>query len=302
MNHFGDNLINISNQKQTVLVVGLDPQISLLPTSLLDTRENEIKTQEIARAIIEFNKIIIDAVAPYVVAIKPQLAYYEIFGSVGIYALEESIKYARTKGLLIINDAKRGDIGPTAEAYANAYLTNTPTSGDAVTVNPFLGSDGILPFVKMTNQAKGLFILLKTSNPSANELQDLKMSTGSFLYEHLALLIKKMSIDTVGKSGFSSIGAVVGATYPHVAKQLRKTLPETIFLVPGYGAQGGNVQDLNCFFNSSGNGAVVSSSRDIIYSYINEFPQEWKNLSMERIQEVIEAKTIKARNELNSIR
>lgn len=297
MNHFGDKLISASEQKQSVLVVGLDPQIELLPRSLRGS-----SNADVANSIIEFNKIIIDAVAPYVAAIKPQLAYYELFGSAGIFALEETIKYAKVKGLLIINDAKRGDIGPTAEAYAKAFLSDSPMSGDAVTVNPFLGSDGIIPFVQQTSQAKGLFVLLKTSNPSANELQDLLLASGELVYEQVASLLKQLSKGTIGASGFSSVGAVVGATYPDIAKQLRQDLPETIFLVPGYGAQGGNVEDLNCVFNADGNGAVISSSRAIIYSYMAERPEDWESLSKEIIQEIIEAKAIQARDELNSIR
>ena len=297
MSHFGDKLIKASEQKQSVLVVGLDPQIELLPRSLRSSNNKDV-----ANSIIEFNKIIVDAVAPYVAAIKPQLAYYEIFGSAGIFALEETIKYAKAKGLLIINDAKRGDIGPTAEAYARAFLSDTPMSGDAVTVNPFLGSDGIIPFVQQTNQAKGLFVLLKTSNPSANELQDLRLASGELVYEQVASLLTRLSKGTIGASGFSSVGAVVGATYPDIAKQLRQDLTETIFLVPGYGAQGGNVQDLNCVFNADGNGAVISSSRAIIYSYVAERPEDWESLSKETIKEIIEAKAIQARDELNTIR
>lgn len=297
MSHFGDKLISVSEQKQSVLVVGLDPQIELLPRSLRGS-----SNKDVADSIIEFNKIIIDAVAPSVAAIKPQLAYYEVFGSAGIFALEETIKYAKAKGLLIINDAKRGDIGPTAEAYAKAFLSDSPMSGDAVTVNPFLGSDGIIPFVQQTSQAKGLFVLLKTSNPSSSELQDLRLESGELVYEQVASLLKQLSKGTVGTSGFSSVGAVVGATYPDIAKQLRQDLPETLFLVPGYGAQGGNVQDLKNVFNADGNGAVISSSRAIIYSYMAERPEDWESLSKGAVQEIIETKAIRARDELNSIR
>ncbi|MFJ7934030.1 orotidine-5'-phosphate decarboxylase [Sporosarcina sp. NPDC096371] len=297
MSHFGDKLISASEQKQTVLVVGLDPQIELMPRSVRGSSNKEVAT-----TIIDFNKIIIDAVAPYVAAIKPQLAYYEVFGSAGIFALEETIKYAKAKGLLIINDAKRGDIGPTAEAYARAFLSDSPMSGDAVTVNPFLGSDGIIPFVQKTDQAKGIFLLLKTSNPSSGELQDLRLDSGDFVYQEVATLIKQLSQGTIGTSGFSSVGAVVGATYPEIAKQLREDLPETLFLVPGYGAQGGNVQDLSCVFNADGNGAVISSTRAIIYSYMAERPEDWESLSKETMKEIIEAKAIRARDELNGIR
>ena len=297
MSHFGDKLISASEQKQSVLVVGLDPQIELLPRFLRGS-----SNKDVVNSIIEFNEIIIEAVAPYVAAIKPQLAYYEVFGSAGIFALEETIKYAKEKNLLIINDAKRGDIGPTAEAYAKAFLSDSPLSGDAVTVNPFLGSDGIIPFIQQTPQGKGLFVLLKTSNPSSNEMQDLRLASGELVYEQVASLLKQLSKGTIGASGFSSVGAVVGATYPDIAKQLRQNLPETIFLVPGYGAQGGNVQDLTTVFNADGNGAVISSSRAIIYSYMAERPENWESLSKEMIQEIIEAKAIQARDELNSIR
>ncbi|WP_175640421.1 orotidine-5'-phosphate decarboxylase [Metabacillus schmidteae] len=295
MEEFSDLVIKTSMEKESSIVVGLDPIISYFPKNLQGNGN-------ICKAIYDFNKLVIDVIHPFVVAIKPQLAYYEVYGSKGILALEKTIKYAKSKGLIIINDAKRGDIGSTAEAYSEAFLGESSLSSHAVTVNPFLGSDGIVPFLnKSIEYSKGLFILLKTSNPSSGELQDLTLYNGNKFYMYLASLLKGLST-SLGNYGFSNLGAVVGATYPEQSKNLREYLPNTLFLVPGYGEQGGKLTELEPFFNNDGNGSLISSSRSILYSYIKEEPEEWGDLKMSQLKEIIEATCIKFKEDINRIR
>jgi orotidine-5'-phosphate decarboxylase len=229
------------------------------------------KDYSIGNAIAKFNEEIIDAVCDLVPVVKPQIAFYEQFGIEGLNALKVSIEYAREKGLLVLMDAKRNDIGSTAAAYASAYLSKGGDfESDALTVTPYLGSDGIKPFVKLCQEnEKGLFILLKTSNPSSGEVQDLILEGGYPLYAQMASLIASWGEDTIGQQGFSNIGSVVGATYPGEAEWLRMRLPNQIFLVPGYGAQGGGAKDVLPCFNENKEGALVNSSRGILYAYKN---------------------------------
>ncbi|KAA0966229.1 orotidine-5'-phosphate decarboxylase [Sporosarcina sp. ANT_H38] len=302
MKNFADIVIEHSIRKNTALVVGLDPDITFFPDFLLN--QNTPTIEEICNAIVEFNKLVIDEVCNHVVAVKPQLAYYEIYGSLGIQALEQTLEYARFKNLLVINDAKRGDIGPTSKAYAKAFLTNGPISGDMVTVNPFLGSDGYNPFIEaaQVNQ-KGVFLLLKTSNPSSGEVQDLILQNGEILYMHLAKEINAAAVATKGDNNYSFIGAVVGATYPEDAKKVRELLPYSIFLVPGLGVQGGNAEDLAAFFDEKGLGAVISSSRGITYSYFyNEKDEKWRSISKEQMSKSIADSAIKAKKQINEVR
>ncbi|MWC27652.1 orotidine-5'-phosphate decarboxylase [Paenibacillus sp. MMS18-CY102] len=301
MLNFADVLIDESIKKRSALVVGLDPDLSYFPDFLL--QDVQLTSNEsVGEAIYAFNKIVIDAVADHVIAVKPQLAYYEVYGSHGIRALERTISYARTKSLIVINDAKRGDIDSTSAAYARAFLSDSSLSGDMVTVNPFLGSDGYLPFVDAAREHnKGIFLLLKTSNPSSHELQDLKLDTGEKLYFKLADDIKPLAEKTKGKHNYSFIGAVVGATYPEEAKLIRQKLPHSIFLVPGFGAQGGKAEDLGVFFDKNGNGALISSSRGIIYCYRNG-REDWKSVSEAEMRRQIEETTVKANEEINHVR
>lgn len=302
MKNFADILIEHSIRKNTALVVGLDPDITFFSDFLLS--ENTHTTEEICNAILEFNKLVIDEVCNHVVAVKPQLAYYEIYGSLGIKALEKTLEYAQSKNVLVINDAKRGDIGPTSKAYAKAFLTNRPLSGDMVTVNPFLGSDGYTPFIEIAQEYnKGIFLLLKTSNPSSGEIQDLIVQNGEMLYMHLAKEINTLTVATKGDNNYSFIGAVVGATYPSDAKKVRELLPHSIFLVPGLGVQGGNAEDLAVFFDEKGLGAVISSSRGITYSYcFNEKDEKWRSVSKEQMSKSIADSAIKAKNQINKVR
>lgn len=242
--------------KQSLLVVGLDPMPNYLPGFL--------EGEDMPEKIVQFNQLVIDAVYDQCVAVKPQSAYYEVYGSKGIDALEKTIAYAKSKGLLVILDAKRGDIGTTCEAYAKAYLTNGPLCVDALTIHPYLGRDGLLPFItEARKNEKGVFVLVKTSNPSSGDLQDLEVKTQNKVYEQVAKMVKELDNGT-------TVGVVVGGTYPEEAASIRQILPDAYFLVPGYGAQGAKGQDLVSFYDKNGVGALISASRSIIYPFFNE--------------------------------
>lgn len=273
-----DTLIEKIKEKGNPTVAGLDPKLAYLPEEMKKKAFDQYgETFEgAANAIFEFNKELIDALYDIVPAVKPQSAYYEMYGIEGIKCLKKTIDYAKEKGMYVILDAKRGDIGATSEAYATAYLGNTEIGektepafdADCMTVNPYLGSDGVLPFVKMCeSRNKGIFALVKTSNKSSGELQDLK-SGGRYIYEVVADLVKEWGSTTIGMYGYSNVGAVVGATYPEQAEVLRKLMPHTYFLVPGYGAQGGGAKDVVPCFNNDGMGAIVNASRSIMCAYM----------------------------------
>ncbi|WP_171056160.1 orotidine-5'-phosphate decarboxylase [Paenibacillus sinopodophylli] len=301
MRNFADVLIDEGVKKNSVLVVGLDPDIQYFPDIMLEHVDSS-SNESIAAAIYAFNRMVIDAVADHVIAIKPQLAYYEVYGSYGIKALEDTISYARSKELIVINDAKRGDIGSTSAAYARAFLGEGTLAGEMVTVNPFLGSDGYMPFIEAAEQYnKGLFILLKTSNPSSSEIQDLQLEDGNLLYFKLAEKLETLASETVGANHYSFIGAVVGATYPEEARKIRETLPHSIFLVPGFGMQGGKAEDLGVFFDEHGIGAVISSSRGIIYSYMNQ-KGDWRKTTKADISRYITEAATNAKEQINEVR
>jgi len=241
-------------------------------------------------------------VAPIVPAVKIQIAFYEMLGWQGIKAYQETVAHAREKGLIVIGDVKRGDIGSTCEAYAAGHLGRVTIAGqeidvwheDAITVNAYLGSDGIVPFRDRAKKfGKGFFVLLKTSNPSGIELQDL-LSDGEPVHLHLARLVRAWGEDLAGQSGYSAVGAVVGATYPETLARLRKLMPETPFLVPGYGAQGAKASDLAGAFDENGLGAVVNSSRALIFAYRDSADPHWVN----RVEEAALSMT----RELNAAR
>lgn len=257
--NFADTLMEAIDKKQNPSIVGLDPRIESVPDSV-----KQGKTP--AEAFLAFNKDIIDAVADIVPAVKPQNAFYEQYGVEGIKSYIETVKYAKSKGLVVVGDVKRNDIGSTAKAYAAAHLGEA-FGFDAVTVNAYLGTDGIKPFLEKTPEGKGLFVLVKTSNPSSGELQDKLLDDGRSVYEAMAELVDGWGKESLGSRGYNSVGAVVGATYPKEAELLRKIMPKTIFLVPGYGAQGGGADDVVPCFNSDGYGAIVNSSRGIIFAY-----------------------------------
>lgn len=301
MKNIADAIITESKKKNSVLVVGLDPNLDFFPDFLIRGHSYG-SLSKVEDAIYHFNQIVIDAVVDNVAAVKPQLAYYERYGSYGIRALEKTIQYAKGRGLLVINDAKRGDIGSTSDAYANAFLGNSPLAADMVTVNPLLGSDAYKPFIKKAQEnGRGLFLLLKTSNPSSKEIQDLKLQDGSLLYMTIANHIISISVGTLGEFNYSFIGAVVGATFPTEATRLRKILPNTIFLVPGFGVQGGKAEDMRNFFDTNGNGALISSSRGIIYSYTKK-KENWKDISEVEMFEIIKSTCLSDKEKIERIR
>ena len=261
------------------IVVGLDPMMKFIPEHIKEKAFAEFgETLEgAAEAIWQYNKQIVDAIYDLVPAVKPQIAMYEQFGVEGVIAFQKTVEYCKEKDLVVIGDIKRGDIGSTSEAYAVGHLGqvkvgNTMCRGfdeDFVTVNPYLGSDGVKPFVKVCQEEKkGLFILVKTSNPSSGEFQD-RLIDGRPLYEIVGEKVAEWGADHMGDS-YSYIGAVVGATYPEMGKVLREIMPKSYILVPGYGAQGGKGADLVHFFNKDGLGAIVNSSRGIIAAYQQE--------------------------------
>lgn len=266
---FSDRLHDTIRRKKSYVVVGLDPRVSHIPSQLLkEGAENYGGARGICHAMSEFNRRIIDAVCDYAIAVKPQLAYYEQYGSLGIGVYEATVRHARERGLLVIADAKRNDIGTTAEAYAAAYLGGeSPLSADAVTVNPYFGSDGLRPFIDEAGRnGRGLFVLCRTSNPSAPEIQDVG-DESTPLYCRIAGLCHELGRSRAGECGYSDVGLVVGATYPAEAARIRRIARGAWFLVPGYGAQGAGPQDvLNCF-GEDGMGAIVNSSRSIIFAY-----------------------------------
>ena len=279
---FSDKLSQRILALNSRICVGLDPDLIYFPkqllnkyalTELLNDDFTRLPLQRVAECIIEFNKMVIDAVCEDAVAVKPQIAHYERFGHYGIMALEETARYAREKRLLIILDAKRNDIGSTAEKYAHAYLGSEKGKDaavipfDAITINPYLGYDGIKPFIDLCiHNGKGIFILVKTSNKSSGDLQDLQLSENNVsLSQAVASMVNDWGKAIVGKQGYSSVGAVVGATYPKDIIILRKKMPNNIFLMPGYGAQGAKSEDIAKAFCNKGLGAIINSSRGILY-------------------------------------
>ena len=273
-----DRLIENIIQKQNPTVAGLDPKLEYVPASIKNACfEKYGKTLEgAAAALLEFNKAIIDQIYDIVPAIKPQAAYYEMYGWQGVKALADTIAYAKSKGMFVMTDGKRNDIGTTMEAYATAHLGTTDVAGeaidafgaDALTVNGYLGTDGIQPLVKICQEKdKGIFVLVKTSNPSSGELQDLKLTNGASVYEQMGRMCEQWGEALPGKYGYSGVGAVVGATYPEQLKEMREKAPHTFFLVPGYGAQGGGAQDAKNAFDKNGLGAIINSSRGIMCAW-----------------------------------
>ena len=275
-----DRLIDKIIDKQNPSVVGLDPRLEMVPQFMREEYFNEYgKTPKaVGEMFFAFNKEIIDNVYDIVPAVKPQIAMYEKYGHEGVQCYIKTNEYAKSKGLIVIGDIKRGDITSTAEAYAEGHIGEVKIedqcyniySQDAITLSPYLGSDSIEPYIKHCKKYdKGLFILVKTSNPNSGEIQDLETGEGK-LYEKVGKLVDKWGKTLIGKHGYSRIGAVVGATHPKQAENLRKIMPDTYFLVPGYGAQGAKAEDLKGCFNKDGLGAIINSSRGIIAAYLKE--------------------------------
>ncbi len=280
--HFADRLTAAIKKKNSAICVGLDPQLPKLPGFLLAKMKAEHgpTLKAAANAYVEFNKGIIDAVKDLVPAVKPQLAFYEELGHEGMWAFEETCRYARAAGLLVIADGKRNDIGSTAEAYARGFLGKVELFGenkavqevDALTVNAYLGLDGISPFIKVCDEeGKGIFVLVKTSNPSSGDVQDRVIADEKMsISELMGHFVESWGSDSLGECGYSSVGAVVGATFPAQAAKLRKIMPTSIFLVPGYGSQGGSAEDVRPCFNEDGSGALVVNARGIIFAFAKD--------------------------------
>jgi orotidine-5'-phosphate decarboxylase len=278
---FADRLAEAVRSKHSSLVVGLDPRLDRLPVALRESAEAAVgdadPRQAAAAAIERFDEAVIAEVAAFAVAVKPQIAFYEQWGPAGLAAYERAVRMAREAGLLVIGDVKRGDIGSTAEAYARAHLGGgTAPAADAVTLNPLLGSDSIEPFLRVAaERGAGLFVLVRTSNASARELQDLLVD-GRPLHDVLAGLVERWGSGLIGTCGYSSVGAVVAATAPAELRHLRKLMPRTWLLVPGVGAQGATAADVAGAFSRDGLGAVVNSSRGILYAYGDPRARDWR--------------------------
>jgi orotidine-5'-phosphate decarboxylase len=265
---FGDRVAEAVEHKRTQLVVGLDPRPDLLPV-------------EVRGDVSRFCAGIIDAVAPYSVAVKPQLAFFEALGAEGLAAFEEVCAYARSAGLLVIVDGKRGDIGSTARAYAEAYLEprndGKEPLGDALTVNPYLGRDSVDPYLAACRRhGTGIFCVVKTSNTGGAEVQDLALSDGRPVWHHVALLVAEWGADLVGDRGLSSVGAVIGATHPRAVGEARRLLPRAILLLPGVGAQGATPADVARAFTSGPASALVNVSRSVMYAYRQGDQADWR--------------------------
>ncbi len=296
--NFADRLNKAVKQKESHSVIGLDPIISRIPNFIIEEAKKTYgeNPKGAGFAFTQFNKLVIDAIKDNVAVIKPQLAYYEVFGEHGIHAFWETVKYAQQMGLLVIADAKRGDIGSTAKAYANSFFRDennkwnqNKDAVDALTINPYLGRDSLEPFFNSAKEINsGLFVLVKTSNPYSGDFQDQKSIDGISLAEKVGYLINKFSNEHLGESGYSSIGAVVGATYPEDMKVFRKIMPKSIFLVPGYGTQGATGKDVVNAFNEDGYGALISASRSIIYSFESVNAQDHMAVKNAIIQATIE--------------
>ncbi len=266
---FADRLADAVERKRSQLVVGIDPRVDLLPVELRG--ESVLGRSEAANAVARFSCGIVDAVAPYVVAVKPQVAFFEALGADGFGALERVCGYARDAGLLVIADAKRGDIGSTARAYATAYLEPSeggPPLADALTVNPYLGGDSLEPFLQACRlHGAGIFCLVRTSNSGAADVQELSLSDGRRVWQQVAELVAEWGADLIGDRGLSSVGAVVGATAPRAVAEARKLLPRSVLLLPGVGAQGATPADVARAFTSGPASALVTASRSVIYAF-----------------------------------
>ena len=299
-----DKLIDKIKEMNNPTVIGLDPRYDIIPNCIKSKYTQDLEGA--GKAIIEFNKALIDASFDIIPAVKPQIAFYEMFGIPGMVAFEETCKYAKEKGMIVIADMKRGDIGTTAQAYSNAAIGKTKIGElnhsifdvEFVTVNPYLGTDGVLPFVEDCKEyGKGIFILVKTSNKSSGEIQDLVTEDGEKIYVKVAKLVNEWGKDLVGKYGYSSISSVVGATYPEQLKELREVMPHSYFLIPGYGAQGGKADDIALGFDKNGLGGIVNASRSLICAYKSEI---WKDkFTEEQFAEATRAEAIRMRDELN---
>lgn len=297
-----DRLITAIKEKNNPTVAGLDPKLDYLPDSL---KRGVTTFEQAGEALFAFNKQLIDQLADIVPAVKPQIAYYEMVGIPGLIAFKKTCEYAKEKGLIVIGDAKRNDIGSTAGAYSTAFLGETQIGDtkqsafdvDFLTVNPYFGTDGVEPFIRDCKETgKGIFVLVKTSNPSSSELQNLKVGNQT-IYEMMGDKTSEWGQELVGEQGYSSVGAVVGATHPSELEILRKQCPTTFFLVPGYGAQGGSAADIVRAFDENKRGAIINASRSIMCAYANA---RWADqYSCEEFAQAARAEAIRMRDDIN---
>lgn len=275
--HFADRLLAAIEKKGSPVCVGMDPNVDMMPKAYRAESNDPMAQLEL---VSQFCADILEIIAPFVPAIKPQVAYFEQlqgphpFFGMALYA--SVIRAAKNLGLIVIGDAKRGDIGSTATAYAQAHLADEDAA-DAVTVNGYFGADGIRPFLNVAEKTgRGAFVLVRTSNPSAGAIQDFTDADGRTLFEHVAGQVAELGSGAIGACGYSCLGAVVGATYPDEARRLRKIMPRQIFLVPGYGAQGATAEDCAASFRDDGTGAIVNASRSVIYAHHRHPNLDWK--------------------------
>ena len=299
-----DKLVNKIKETNNPTVIGLDPRYEMIPNCIKEKYSQDL--EGISKAIIEFNKKLIDETCDIIPAVKVQIAFYEMYGIEGLKAFKETCNYAKSKNMLVIADAKRGDIGSTAEGYSKAFLGRTKIGDkeipifdvDFLTVNAYFGTDCVKPFIEDCKKyGKGIFILVKTSNPSSGELQDLKTKDGDEIYTEMAKLVEKWGEELRGEYGYSSISAVVGATYPKQLKQIREIAPHTFFLIPGYGAQGGKAEDIALGFDNNGLGGIVNNSRGLMCAYKSDL---WKDkFSEEDFAKATREEAIRMRDELN---
>ncbi|OJW19636.1 MAG: orotidine 5'-phosphate decarboxylase [Planctomycetales bacterium 71-10] len=296
---FADRVVAAVRRKGNPVVVGIDPRPEELPAGFLDRFPAD--RRGVAEALKAFGCAVVDVVAPMAPLLKFQAAFYEAYGPEGMAALHATVEHARARDVLVIFDGKRNDIGSTAEAYARAYLGKEPVGGafepswhaDALTINPYLGTDGVQPFVKIASrEKKGVFVLVRTSNASAREFQDL-VCDGLPVYRHVANRLKDWGKGKQGAEGYNLVGAVVGATYPDELAELRSELPGVLFLVPGYGAQGGEAKDIAGGFDADGQGALVNNSRGITFAYKKpayreRFGDDWQRAIEQAVRDMID--------------
>ena len=298
-----DALIEKIKETNNPTVIGLDTKYDMIPNCIKNKYDDNL--EGVSKSILEFNKRLIDATYDIIPAVKINIAFYEMYGLKGMEAFEETCKYAKEKGMVVMADIKRGDIGNTAKAYSNAFLGKTRIGDkeekiydvDFVTLSPYMGIDSIKPFIDDCKKYnKGAFVIVKTSNPSSGEVQDLKLENGEEVYTKVAKLVGEWGKDLVGEYGYSSISAVVGATYPKQLEDLRKVSPHTFFLIPGYGAQGGKAEDIALGFDKNGIGGIVNSSRGLMCAYQSD---KWKDkFSEEEFEKATRAEAIRMRDEL----
>lgn len=300
-----DKLIDRIKELNNPTVMGLDPTYDKLPNCIREKYSKDISG--VCKAIFEFNKDLILATRDIIPAVKINIAFYEMYGLEGMKLFEDTCNFAKENGMIVIADIKRGDIGTTAKAYSNAFLGQTAIEDkkesiydvDFVTVNPYMGIDSVKPFIDdCKTYGKGIFVLIKTSNPSSGDLQNLNLENGKKVYTHVAELVEKWGEELRGEYGYSSVSAVVGATYPEEIKNIRSLAKHTYFLIPGYGAQGGKAEDIALAFNSNGIGGIVNASRSLMCAYKSEL---WKD----KFEEIDFAKAtreeaIRMREDLNS--